>query len=417
MLQIFYYVYIVMANHRFEYGFVNHFSYKENTNLILYLSQSPFREEEYFIPFHQQFSQVPDVYLNIARLDLEYTFPQGYSLNIVSVSTVGFKVKIVCESQERFYRVEFNWFAFNDERVQVINNLNITNPKSSYIHTYQKDCKINVAISNFVSYYALGSQFNNLTGLILTPETVTISFYMENLKQIGYQILLSRSDIFLIGPTITSIQPDGSSQVVNFPSGWGIKNCYLNLLGFQHDGSDLNIRYETKVTYQSQITVGIYPWGPTIILSIQHNHFCINDPYFELAIFKGLIQSRFFDLQDQIDTHIEIQEINYSQNQILQEQITIAKEIGSIKIIFYWKCLDKEVLNVTIFCTDEWCSSPTIKCDANKIKIVRLQAKFQLNQISEQYIKIAKTSVSLSASQVIQYNNPFEQVLLKIEIQ
>ncbi|CAD8190158.1 unnamed protein product [Paramecium pentaurelia] len=417
MFQIFYYVFFGVANHRFEYGFVDHFSYKANTNLILYLSQTPFREEEYFIPFYQQFTQVPDVYLNIVKLDLEYTFPQGYSLDIISISTVGFKIKIVCESPERFYRVEFNWFAFDDERVQVINNFNITNPKSSYIHTYQKDCKINIVISNFVSYYALGSQFNNLTGLILTPETVTISFYIENLKQIGYQILLSRSDIFLIGPIITSIQPDGSSQVVNFPSEWGIQNCYLNLLGFKHDGSDLNIRLLALVTYSSQITVGFYPWGPTIILSIQYNHFCINDPYFELAIFKGLMQSRFFDPLDQITTHIEIQEINYSQNNFFEEQVKIAKEIESIKIIFYWKCLDKEVLKVTIFCTDEWCTQTTIKCDIKKINIVRLQAKFSLNQISEQYINIAKTSVSLSASQVFQDKNLFEQVLFKIEIQ
>ncbi|CAD8163654.1 unnamed protein product [Paramecium pentaurelia] len=248
----------------FEYGFVNHFSYEENTNLILFLSQTPFREEEYFNTFQKQFTLVPDVYLNIANLDLEYTFPQGYSLDIVSVSTVGdsliyfigFKVKIFCESPERFYQVEFNRFAFNDERVQVLSNLNITNPKSSYIHTYQKDCKINVAISNFFSYYTLSPQFNNLTGLILTPEAVTISFNIENLQQIGYQILLT----------------DGSSQVVNLPSGWGIKNCYLNLLEFKHDGSDLNIRYKTQVTYQSQTTVGINPcnqlkllWGVQLL--------------------------------------------------------------------------------------------------------------------------------------------------------
>ncbi|CAK81924.1 unnamed protein product (macronuclear) [Paramecium tetraurelia] len=416
MFYIIYQVFSVLANHKYEYGFVNHFSYSSNPNLNLYLSLDPFRQHEYYISFSKQFTQVPDVYLNIAKLDLEYTFPQGYSLDIFNISTLGFTIRIVCESPSRFYRVEFNWFAFNEENIQVISNLNITNPKSSYIHSYNKNNKINIAKSNFVSYYASDSQFNNLTGLTLTQDTVTISFQLSNIKQIGYQILLSSSDIFFVGPVITSLQSDGSSQVINFPTRWGYQHCYFNLLGFKHDETDKNIRLYTQVTYQSQITVGIVG-GDSIIQSIQNNHFCINDPYFEIAIFKGVSQSRFFHQENQIDSLIEIKEINYSQNQNLIEQITIAKEIESIKIIFYWKCMNKEFLKLTIFSLEEWCSQSTIiKCDIVKIKTVRIQAKFLLKQISEQYLNIAKTSGSLTASQVLKWENPFEQVLVKLEI-
>ncbi|CAD8117488.1 unnamed protein product [Paramecium primaurelia] len=68
-------------------------------------------------------------------------------------------------------------------------------------------------------------------------------------------------------------------------------------------------------------------------LSIQHNHFFINYAFFQLAKLNGLMQSRFFDPKNQFDTHIEIKEINYSQNQMLLEEITIAQSIGSITII------------------------------------------------------------------------------------
>ncbi|CAD8208424.1 unnamed protein product [Paramecium pentaurelia] len=416
MFQIYLYIISIAADHKFEKGFVNHFSYFVNNNLVLYTSLTKFRYEELYIPFQKQFALVPDVYLNLALLDIGYQFPQGYSLVITSITTAGFKVKIVCETINQFYAVEFNWFAFNDERVQVINNFNITNPQTQYTHAYQKNCQINMALSNFLSYYALGSQYNYLTGLTLTPETVTISFSFQGLKQFGYQIILSSSDIFLIGPTIISIQPSGSTQVVNFPTGWTIQNCYLNLLGFKYDGIDFNFRLSTKTTYSSQVTVEIYTWSSTIFTSMQFNHFCINHAFFELAQFNGLMQSTFFDPNNQIDTHIEIKEINYSQNQIISEEITIAQSIGSITIIFYWQCIDQEMLMIQLLCPEQWCSQTNIKCDINKIHTVRLQAKFLLDQNQQQYIKIAKTSVSLSATQVIKLTNQYEKTLFKLEI-
>ncbi|CAD8097982.1 unnamed protein product [Paramecium primaurelia] len=404
----------IVAVHKFEQGFVNHFNYVQNPTLILFLSSTQFRQEEIYIPFQKQFTQVPNVYLNVETLDFEYIFPQGYSLDLHSVSTNGFKVKIVCESTHIFYAVNFNWFAFNDERVQIINNFMITNPQNQYTHFYQKNYQINVALSNFVSYYALSSQYNYQTGLILTSESVTINFQFQGIQQFGYQILLSSSDIFLIGPTIISIEPKGSNQVVNFPTGWTIQNCFANLLGFKHDGSE-NVRFFTNITYSSQVTAGIYPWSTTYVQSIQYNHYCINNAFFELAKFNGLMQSRFFDPNNEIDSHIEIKEISYSQNQIISEEIVITQTIESISIIFYWQCIDQELLKIQLFCLEQCCPQTNIKCDIKKIHTVRLQAKFLLNQNSQNYVKISKTSVSLSATQVIKLSNQYEKLLFKLE--
>ncbi|CAD8196487.1 unnamed protein product [Paramecium pentaurelia] len=411
------------ADHLFEQGVIQHFNYVSNPNLILHFSSAKFRQEEVFIPFSKQFSQAPDVYLNVKQIDLAYTFPQGYTLDITSISTLGFKVKMVCESPELFFGVIFNWFAFNDDSVQVISNLNITYPNSQYTHSYMKNCKIDVALSNLVSFYAEGPQFNNVTvynqiiqGLSLTTDTVTISFYTYNVKQIGYQILLTSSDLFLIGPTITNISPYGSSQIVNFPQGWETQNCFSNLLGFKHDGTDHNIRLDQRILYSPNIIVGFYPWHETIIQSIQHNYFCINDAYFDLAIFDGLMQTQFFDKTNQIETHIEILEINYNQNQNVGEEITIPQCIQSLKIIYYWKCIGYEQLKLQLFCTEVWCSSSKVQCNVDKTNIVRLSASFLFITASEQYIQITKSSASLTATQIIKQQNPFQKVLFKVEM-
>ncbi|CAD8122022.1 unnamed protein product [Paramecium sonneborni] len=382
-------IFSIRASHRFEQGLITHFSYLANPNLVLFLSSTQFRSEEFYIPFQKQFSQVPNVYLNIYKLDLSYVFPQGYSLEITSITTAGFKVKIICESTAQFFQVEFNWFAFNDDRVKVINNFNIINPQTQYIHSYEKNCYINIAFSNFVSYYALESQENYQTGLTLTPDTITISFSFQGLQSFGYQILLSNSDIFLIGPSIISIQPNGSSQVVNFPAGWITQNCFLNLLGFKHVGT-INIRLFTQITYFSSVSVGIYPWADSIIYSIQYNYFCIHDIQFKLAKFDGFMQSQFFDPNNQIDTHIEIKEINYSQNQIYTEEIIIAQSIESITIIFYWQCLDQEILKIQLFCPEQWCSQTIIKCKIKKFIPSDYQQSFcsiKINCNSQQQLK------------------------------
>ncbi|CAD8193193.1 unnamed protein product [Paramecium octaurelia] len=385
----------IHANHKFEYGFVNHLNYQENANLILHLSKAPFREEEYQITFLSNSLKYPSCTIKtqtqrrIKNLILKRHSPK----DIHQISLVlALLVKIVCKSPKYYFRVEFNWFAFNDESVQVISNLNISNPQTSCTHPYQKNCKINLAISNFESYYASGSQFNNLT--------------------VQQYIILGRPQSFIRKHYSNCFKPDGYSQVFDFPSSWAKQNWYLNFLGFKHDETDENIRFMTNITYYPEITVGIYPFNQSLL-----NHFCINDPYFDLEIFKGDIQSRFFYQKNQIDSHITIKEVNYSQNQNILEQITIATEIESIQIIFYWKCIDKELLKLTIFCLEEQCSSIKIKCNVKKIKTLRLQAKFQFNQISEQYIKIAKTSALIEATQILVFNNnPFEQVLLKVEV-
>ncbi|CAD8097730.1 unnamed protein product [Paramecium primaurelia] len=182
------------------------------------------------------------------------------------------------------------------------------------------------------------------------------------------------------------------------------------------------LRFFTNITYSSEVTAGIYPFnklqnfqGQPLIFN-QYNIIIIAliMLFFELAKFNGLIQSRFFD-PNEIDTHIEIKKISYSQNKILSEEIVIAQTIESISIIFYWQCIDQELLKIQLFCLEQCCPQTNIKCDIKKILTVRLQAKFLLNQNSQNYIKISKTSVSLSATQVIKQSNDYEKLLFKLE--
>ncbi|CAK57355.1 unnamed protein product (macronuclear) [Paramecium tetraurelia] len=419
-------IFSVNAGHQFESGFFTQFNYAYNLSLILFTSSMKFRSEEFFVPFAQEFSSIPDVYLNIALMDMALQFPQGYSLDITSITTLGnmknldlgFTMKTVCESPWLYFGINLNWFAFNDDSVQVINHLNITNPLWQYTHSYIKNLKINVAIANFVSYYAEGPQFNNLTGLSLTDDTVTISLY-TNLKQFGYQILLASSDLILVGPTITSTLPYGSSQTVNFPSGWETTMCHPNLLGFYHDGTDFNIRLSGRVSYTSQIDLGFYPWHATIILSIQYNYFCINYAYFDLAIFQGMTQTNYFDTKNEIENHVEIQEMNYNQSQDVEEEIKIPEGIQSIKINYYWKCQENQQLKMQIFCIrdiQQQYTSSNIQCKVGKTNTVRLSAKYLLTTNSQQYLKITKTSASFTATQIIKSSGLFQKLLYKVEL-
>ncbi|CAD8124925.1 unnamed protein product [Paramecium sonneborni] len=417
LFYIIFYLFVVKSEHRYEQGVCSDFNYIYDANLNLFTSLEKFRSKSIFIPFSKKFTKIPDVYLNIIWLDFYLGFPQGYSLTLTDITIDGFTANVVCESTLRFYGIMFNWFAFNDDRVQVINNFNITNPNSQYIHAYQKKyCKIDVAISNFVSYYAEGNQFNEVTELTLTSETVKIGLHTINLKQIGYQILLSTSDLFLVGPTIINTSPIGSSQEVIFPTGWVSKNCYFNLLGFQYVINTPNLRLQVVNTFTPQVTLGIYTWSDSVIQQLQHNYYCFKDGYFSLVNLESMSEVKFYDATNSIETHIEVQEINYSQNQILEEVITVPYNKQYITFIYYWKCIANEKLNIQIFCNEDWCKFRQIQCVTNKINIVRLNPRFLIITTSDQLIKITQTAVSFTATQTLNDQSQFQQILFKVEM-
>ncbi|CAD8084253.1 unnamed protein product [Paramecium primaurelia] len=369
------------------------------TSVILIIQISfIFEPEELYIPFQKQFAQVPDFYSPIVLLDLKNKFRNIHNYYIASP-----QLKIFLNINFRVQSQNSLWFAFNDDIVQVINNFNIiTHPQTQYAHSYQKDCQENLVLFNFVINYPIGSQYYYLIGLGLTPETLTISFQFYSLKQFGYHILLNSFDIFLIGPPILIIKLDGLGQVVNFPTKWTIQNCYLNLLGFKHKRTDFNIRYFMKTTYSSQVTFGIYPCNKFLIYFgvplIIYQFNIITFVQMKLFFLTGK-NKQFFDPNNQIDAHIEIKKINYSQNQMLLEEITIAQSIGSITIILLAIYRFGNVQDITIL-SKTTVFQTTIKCDIKQIHRVRLSLKLLQNQNQQQQIQIAKISVSLFATQL-----------------
>ncbi|CAD8185286.1 unnamed protein product [Paramecium octaurelia] len=410
ILQLALQIFSVNAGHQFESGYFTQFNYAQNLSLILFASSMKFRSEEFFVPFAQEFSSIPDVYLNIALLDMALQFPQGYSLDITSITTLGFTMKTVGESPWLYFGINLNWFAFNDDSVQVINHLNITNPFQQYTHSYIKNLKINVAIANFVSYYAEGPQFNNLTGLSLTDQTVTISLY-SNLKQFGDQILLASSDLVLVGPTITSTLPYGSSQTVNFPSGWETTMCHPNLLGLFHDGTDFNIRLSGRILdFTHGMTQQFYQSNTIIFVQMVH---ILIQQYLK-AQHKLIILIR--KVKQRIMWKFKM---NYNQNQNVEEEIKIPEGIQSIKINYFWKCLENQQLKIQIFCTRDIQQQYTysnIQCNVGKTNTVRLSAKYLLTTNTQQYLKITKTSTSMTATQRIKSSGLFQKLLYKVEL-
>ncbi|CAD8200204.1 unnamed protein product [Paramecium pentaurelia] len=165
------YVTSVYADHLFEQGDVRNFNYASNPTLI-------------YSSFAKQFSYI-------------------FSISLFQGSIEG-----CLESTELYHGLYLNQFTFKDESVQVTNNLNINCPNSLQTHFIIK-IVIQGSIQ-FFRYYAEGSQFNNLA----VQNQVTINFYIQKLKNFGYQILSSLSDHALINPIIRDMLPYGLSQVV-----------------------------------------------------------------------------------------------------------------------------------------------------------------------------------------------------------
>ncbi|CAD8099431.1 unnamed protein product [Paramecium sonneborni] len=261
-------------------------------------------------------------------------FPQGFSLDFASITTTGFKLKMVYERTAEFFQVQFYWFAFNDERVQVINNLNITNPQTQYTHSYQKNCYINVAFSNFVSYYALEFQQNSLIILLLQVFNskalkIWISDIIEqfqyffnwplNNKQLTSWLKLSRRF------------PHWLDQIKLFQIFQGLNILELNMLDYQ-----LKKHIPLKLLF---IILG----SDSIITSVQYYH-CVNDIQFYLAKFNGLTQSKILNPKIQIDTLTSklkkqtTHKIKFYQRMQLQPNLLNLQQLFSIGNVLIRKC-------------------------------------------------------------------------------
>ncbi|CAK87945.1 unnamed protein product (macronuclear) [Paramecium tetraurelia] len=76
--------------------------------------------------FSNQFEQIPQVFFTFEHIDIESS-DMGFKLAITTITTTSFTLELNCYWR-RAYTLILRWFAFDDQRIQVLSNFNMENP-------------------------------------------------------------------------------------------------------------------------------------------------------------------------------------------------------------------------------------------------------------------------------------------------
>ncbi|CAD8096106.1 unnamed protein product [Paramecium primaurelia] len=174
--------------------------------------------------FSGTFERIPQVAIIINKYNVQYQTTGGYLATITSITTTKFTVVMTNPYSSGATEMPFQWYAFDDKRVQVINEFNyiLSSPYASftqyvtYSHNNPNFTKALLFITSF--------QFKGGVDIVLSIEEITttqvkvkIVSNTNNLLQIGYQIMLTTSDVM---ETTYIQQPSGSytSSTMTFPT-------------------------------------------------------------------------------------------------------------------------------------------------------------------------------------------------------
>ncbi|CAD8106864.1 unnamed protein product [Paramecium sonneborni] len=253
------------------------------------------------ISFSQSFQNTPQVFIYLTRWT-------------DTILIHNFQVKIDCPSSQVFY-VYFNWYAIDDQRVQVINVFNFDNPVTKTFSHQNPN-----ALYGFVtpiSFKAIGIVDYNLQITSITKSTVTVGLTgeagkIEKLTQIGYQIVLGIQEVFdILEIFTTALYNSGSINLQ--PNKW-----LLTPIVAATNPPDTSIRLwqkftttATTVTYNFD-TWG-YPYSPNTHKKIWMSNNAINQQYSIVLLLTVRISSKF-DLSSISSSSIQLQmpQINQS---------------------------------------------------------------------------------------------------------
>ncbi|CAK60210.1 unnamed protein product (macronuclear) [Paramecium tetraurelia] len=410
ILFIFYFI-SANASITYDQGYYNGFSLPISSTFIC---KDNFQQTA-TVTFNQPFNNIPQVFLGLEFLD----FDKGieYKLSITTITTTHFEVLIECITSIQVFSVEFSWYAIDDKRIQVINNFNMVPPGVNVFNHINPN--INFGIVSITSLGIDGDIDFQLAVSSVNQSTVSVSITqvagnINNLKQIGYQVILGIPEAFLGSKNNPLTTAFNSGTLTQQSNRW----LFLSFTGFK-----MSSALKQKVTrnpsplsyFVTSIDVGFVSCNHQISwLAYQFTTFY---KPFECQSVR-LSQSNDDQASTKPSIQIYISELNLTldqpQNKLIFPQIT------QLNLQVYVKCqVQKKILSQFLRCYE---------CNTNKqhklwnycnqqIDVVTYFLKYQTTQQVFKELSINITSDSITIIQVLYNQAEIQQVILEILIQ
>ncbi|CAD8123117.1 unnamed protein product [Paramecium sonneborni] len=372
--------------------------------------------------FSGAFENIPQVFFTSEKYDL-YGNSMEYQLSITSITQTSFNMYIKCGFQ-KMTTIYIRWFAIDDQRVEVLNNFNMNDPVDKTFSI--KNPNAQTAFIVLTSIYYTGPIDFLLSITQITTNSVTVGITrvagkIENLKQVGYQVVVGIEEAFINLGLQTSQTLYTSSVIPIQPQKWFV----LALQGFDYpnlDGVRLNAVFtNTGTTLQ-------YTWGKWGNLDTPNSHsqvwvsYIFTTSYLPLECFSLRTSRKFNPEISSIPTfYVEFASLNQIYTINGNYAYIVDKNVSPLKFIIQVKCQsDKKMLASFNKCNS--CSGSL------KTQSYNYQCSTQMNYVGffplfkQSFLQYNEIKILIEDSQLlikqVTYNQKIEeQTLVNIEIQ
>ncbi|CAD8211959.1 unnamed protein product [Paramecium pentaurelia] len=364
--------------------------------------------------FSDSFPNPPKIILTLEKIDTWFTNAYFF-LQVTDIQPTYFDLKISCSSQ-RVYAIRVKWYAVLGCSYQVINYISTTSiVNMTFPHTLSNAKNGFVSLTGF--QYSGNIDFllkiSELTSQSVSVEINKVDIKFQNLKKIGYQVVITEFDIINLG--LQTSPGQYTSQLIQIESeSWFV----FNLQGLNYFTTQ-NIRLNLTYTNDSNtITYKFGTWSGTQTGS-QHTQLWLNYQYKYFNCIKIQTQRKLVsNINDLPDKIINFIDLNLQYFNIGQFTFIVNQRLPYLKIEVSVKCFIGKVIQGSLHQKNN--------CDPSQTQVIKYQCQKNYNFIifhllftsstqTSYKFKIIITTQSIELIQVLQNQVELEQLLMKIE--
>ncbi|CAD8138711.1 unnamed protein product [Paramecium octaurelia] len=372
------------------------------------------------ISYSDQFEKIPQVFFVHEYLESEMA-DMGFRLSITSITQTQFTLEISCNKQ-RQYTLRIRWFAFDDQRIEVISNFNMDVPDDKTFSIKNPNAQTGFVAVTSMRY--LGSIDFLLSISQIKTNSVTVSITktagkFANLKQIGYFVVVGVEEAFINLGLKTATGAFSSGTIPIQSNRWFA--IALQGLAFANT-KNLRIR----ATYSNTATTISYTWGTWVEIETPNSHSQIWIANQFTTVFKPLecfsiriSRKQVLDLLTLPTFYLELVQTNQIYTTYGNYELLVDKTITPLKMNLQIKCENgmkvQADFNKCNACNTKKTHSFTYNC-FNQMNYIGFFPLF--SQAFPQYnsLKIKLQSSLLEISQVIYDQSLTETTIVKIQI-
>ncbi|CAD8167853.1 unnamed protein product [Paramecium pentaurelia] len=363
------------------------------------------------VTFPKQFQEIPQIIITQSSIKF-LSNEVDFRFEIQSITIQSFI--IIYECRRDVSQVNVKWHAINDQRIQVINCFNKENPKNETINHYNPNALNGFLILTSISY---SQQINFIIEIIkITPLDVTVGISnTNNLRQIGYQIILGIDDSFVNLGKFNAIKDDQITLPI-LPDKFFI-TPYVGFILTPIEGVNI-FQSEDLTTNPGNLIFKIYEQqGDSLFSRNFHYRIWISKTF--STVFKSyrykkiqIIQKNYLDQDIQSSIQLKFDLENKIFNENGNYRLLIDKSSQFINVFFQLICQqdEKKQLEFQLFQRSLNSFSSQYTCD-NKIKLIECKMELIVESVAIQELLIVIENSNFQMKQIL-YNQIVEQIIL-----